>query len=103
MTALTDISGGASAQVQYQWQFDFEQPLVTLQAAQQVYSGLLNKIAGGTQFTGAPAWSSPEAAAAAPVSGAAASNVAGAGSLTGVQAGLAAPVTAVTQTPLGPP
>lgn len=59
MTALTDVSGAGSAQVQYQWQFDFEQPLVTLQAAQQAYSALLNKIAGGTQIDGAPAWSSP--------------------------------------------
>jgi hypothetical protein len=59
MTALTDISGAGSNQVQYQWLFDFEQPLVTLQAAQQAYSSMLNKIASGTQMTGAPAWTAP--------------------------------------------
>lgn len=69
MTDLTDISGAGSAQVQYQWQFDFEQPLVTLQAAQQVYSSLLNKITGGTQISGTPAWSSPATAAAGPAGG----------------------------------
>ena len=58
MRRLSDISGAGSKQVQYQWQFDFEQPLVTLQAAQQVYSSLLNKIAGGTQISGIPSWSS---------------------------------------------
>jgi hypothetical protein len=58
MRKLTDISGSGSKQVQYQWQFDFEQPLVTLQAAQQVYSSLINKIAGGTQISGIPSWSS---------------------------------------------
>ena len=99
MTDLTDISGAGSQQVQYQWQFDFEQPLVTLQAAQQAYSALLNKIAGGTQITGQPAWSGPAVSAASPVTGAGAS-VAGAQNLVGVPAGNAAPVTAVTQSPL---
>ena len=95
MTALTDTSGGDSRQVQYQWTFDFEQPLVTLQAAQQAYSSLMNKIASGTQTTDdPPAWSSPETAAASPVSGAS-SEVPGAGSLTGTQTGTAAPVTPV--------
>jgi hypothetical protein len=59
MTALTDISGAGSNQVQYQWLFDFEQPLVTLAAAQQAYGALMNKIAGGTQISGAPAWTAP--------------------------------------------
>lgn len=63
MTELTDISGAESVQVQYQWQFDFEQPLVTLQAAQQVYSSLMNKINGGTQISGTPALASPATAA----------------------------------------
>jgi hypothetical protein len=100
MTTLTDISGGVSAQVQYQWQFDFEQPLVRLQAAQQAYSALLNKIAGGTQISD-PAWSSPEVAAASPVSGAS-SQVQGGGALTGTQTGVAAPVMPVTVEPLEP-
>lgn len=69
MAALTDISGAGSNQVQYQWQFDFEQPLVTLQAAQQVYSSLLNKINSGTQISGVPAWSSPSNGVPGMVSG----------------------------------
>ena len=98
MTALTDISGAGSAQVQYQWQFDFEQPLVTLAAGQQAYSSLMNKIAGGTQVSGAPAWSSPESAAGSPISGAS-SQVAGA-NLTGAQAGGTAPIIPVQVSPL---
>jgi hypothetical protein len=58
MRRLSDISGAGSKQVQYQWQFDFEQPLVTLQAAQQLYSSLINKITGGMQMPGIPSWSS---------------------------------------------
>jgi hypothetical protein len=58
MRRLSDISGAGSKQVQYQWQFDFEQPLVTLQAAQQLYSSLINKITGGTQLSGILSWSS---------------------------------------------
>jgi hypothetical protein len=59
MTTLTDVSGAGSNQVQYQWLFEFEQPLVTLAAAQQAYSALINKIGGGTQISGLPAWTSP--------------------------------------------
>lgn len=99
LTDLTDISGNGSAQVQYQWQFDFEQPLVTLPAAQQAYSALLNKIGGGTQISGFPSWSSPSISAASPITGAAA-GVAGAQNLVGIPAGIAAPVVAVTQSPL---
>jgi hypothetical protein len=93
MRELTDISGAGSAQVQYQWQFDFEQPLVTLQAAQQAYSGLLSKIAGGTQISGIPSWSSISNA----VSGGVSSLTSGigqifGGSATGTLAGAAPPV-----------
>lgn len=102
MENLTDISGGGSNQVQYQWQFDFEQPLVTLQAAQQAYSALLNNVASGTQTTSTPTWSSPFTAAASSISGAS-SQVAGAGGLVGTQTGFAAPVTSVSQTPLAAP
>ena len=90
---LTDISGGGSAQVQYQWQFDFEQPLVTLQAAQQAYSALLNKINGGTQIAGAPAWSGPAISASSPATGGGVGTILGANT-TGAQAGAASPVTA---------
>jgi len=69
MRQLIDISGAGSSQVQYQYQFDFEQPLVTLQAAQQAYSALLNKIAGGTQISGIPSWSSISNSISGAVSG----------------------------------
>lgn len=102
MKDLTDISGAGSAQVQYQWLFDFEQPLVTLQAAQQAYSALLNKIAGGTQIAGLPAWSGPSIAASSVATGGGVGQIIGAGT-TGALAGVAAPVSAITQTPLGAP
>ena len=90
---LTDISGGASAQVQYQWQFDFEQPLVTLQAAQQAYSGLLNKINGGTQISALPAWSGSAISASSPATGGGVGTLLGANTV-GAQSGLPSPVTA---------
>ena len=90
---LTDISGGSSAQVQYQWQFDFEQPLVTLQAAQQAYSALLNKINGGTQIAGTPAWSGPAISASSPATSGGIGTFLGANT-TGAAAGLPSPVTA---------
>ena len=81
MTSLTDISGAGSNQVQYQWLFEFEQPLVTIQAATQAYNSLMNKVASGTQVTGTPAWTSPaNAGPAAPVTGAGGSGSALAGS-----------------------
>jgi hypothetical protein len=98
MTALTDISGAGSNQVQYQYQFDFEQPLVTLQAAQQVYSSLLNKIAGGTQIT-QPTWSGLASSVGSQLSGAASAVVKGASGLIGLTPTGAA-VTSVTQGPV---
>ena len=102
MKALTDVSGGGSAQVQYQWLFDFEQPLVTLQAAQQVYSALLNNISNGTQISGLPAWSGASISASSPATGGGVGSILGA-STTGASVGIAPPVSAITQTPLGPP
>jgi hypothetical protein len=58
MLSMRDVSGGDSKQAQFAWQLDFEQPLITLQAAQSALNGLMQKIAGGTQITGAPTWSS---------------------------------------------
>jgi hypothetical protein len=87
MLDLTDISGAGSNQTQYQWLFNFEQPLVTLSAAQQIYSSLLNKIGNGTQLGGTPAWSSPDNASVAPTAGSA-------------PFGAAAPLTPVQSSPL---
>jgi hypothetical protein len=57
LTKVSDISGGTSAQAQHTWQFDFIQPLVTIDAAQQVYNSLMNKIANGYDTGTTPAWS----------------------------------------------
>lgn len=84
---LTDISGAESKQVQYQWLFEFEQPLVTVQAGQQAYSNLLQKISGGTQITGLPSWSGIETAASNVLGGAASSLITGANSLAGMVTG----------------
>lgn len=56
---LVDASSGESQQPQFQFQWDFEQPLLTLQQAQQAYSALLNQISSGAQVQGGadpPAW-----------------------------------------------
>lgn len=57
LTKVTDVSGGNSKQTQFMWQFDFIQPLITINQAQQVYSSLMTKIAGGLQTPQIPTWS----------------------------------------------
>lgn len=58
MRSMRDVTPGNSKQVQIQWQLDFEQPLLTLEQAQQQQSALMSKISGGTQTTGdPPPWS----------------------------------------------
>jgi len=59
LRAMRDITGGISKQVQTDWQLDFEQPLLTLNAAQAVQNSLMSKLTGGTQVDNQPAWSSP--------------------------------------------
>jgi hypothetical protein len=54
LTKVTDISGGESKQVQYVYQFDFVQPLITTTQAQQVYGTLMNQIAGGLPTSASP-------------------------------------------------
>lgn len=57
MTGFRDVSGGQIPQVQYAWQLDFIQPLVTVQAAQTAYNGLIQKLTTGTAVSGTPSWS----------------------------------------------
>jgi hypothetical protein len=52
MTRMSDISGGQSAQAQHTWQFDFVQPLLTQQAADQALNNLWSKFNNGGQITG---------------------------------------------------
>ena len=51
LLGMTDASGGESNQQQYEWQLDFEQPLVTLQAAQAAQNAIMqaitNQVPGG--------------------------------------------------------
>lgn len=60
---LVDVSGGETAQVQTEWQWNFEQPLLTIAAAQQAQNNLLSKISTGQQVNGdangAAPWTSP--------------------------------------------
>jgi hypothetical protein len=60
LLSLKDITAtGATAQPQIQWQWDFEQPLVTLQAAQAAQNNSMSKITSQTQNAGDPPGSIP--------------------------------------------
>ena len=57
MTAMRDISGVETHQVQYRWQLDFIQPLVTLESAQAVFASMnatMRQITNGVPPVGAP-------------------------------------------------
>ena len=66
---MTPPPEGDMKQVQVIWRFDFIQPLVTLQQAQQAQNNLMGKISSQTQFTGAPTWSGTVATQGNPYSG----------------------------------
>jgi hypothetical protein len=51
---VSDATRGEAKQSQIEWQFDFEQPLVTLDQAQIAYNALLTKMSNGTQIVGQP-------------------------------------------------
>lgn len=70
LTNLRDVSAGTGKQVQTEWQWDFEQPLVSQSGAAQALSGLMSKIGGGLPFNGIPAWSGIESSVGNVVSGA---------------------------------
>ena len=53
MTAMTDISSGATKQVQNAYKLDFLKPLVTLAQAAQAQNSLMSKITAGLQTDGA--------------------------------------------------
>ena len=56
MTAMTDISTG-DKQKQIEWQIDFIQPLLTLQAAAAAQNGLIRKITSGGKISAPLSWS----------------------------------------------
>lgn len=61
MTKMSDLGSEESAQKQVSWQFDFEQPLLTLAQVTAAQNSLMSKISGGTAVTpgadGAIPWS----------------------------------------------
>jgi hypothetical protein len=50
---MRDVSGGESQQVQYTYQFDFLQPLVSLASAQSALNSLMQKLTNNTPISGA--------------------------------------------------
>ena len=80
---LRDVSGSESKQPQSTWQWDFEQPLITLAQALQAQNSMMSKISMGVQTDGslsglAPTVGSPPSLATPSISPAA-SGPAGAG------------------------
>jgi hypothetical protein len=60
---LVDVSGTQTAQVQTEWQWNFEQPLLTIAQAQQAQNNLMSKMSSGTQVSGtdgAVNWTGPD-------------------------------------------
>lgn len=54
LTSLQDVTGGEGKQKQITWRFDFIQPLLTLEAAQQAQNNLMRKLSAGTPANGDP-------------------------------------------------
>lgn len=54
LLGLRDATDAKPDQPQSRWQWDFVQPLLTLQAAQQAQNSLMQKISNGTQVTPGP-------------------------------------------------
>lgn len=73
LTSLRDVSSGTGKQVQTEWQWDFEQPLISQADAAQQLSGLMSKISGGLPITGTPSWSGLASSVGNAASGAASS------------------------------
>ena len=80
---IKDVSNGQSKQTQTHYQWDFEQPLITLNDAQSAMNGLMSKITAGTPISGDPAWSGLQPTVGIPPSGAAPSIVPAATQLSG--------------------
>ena len=57
LLGVTDVTSGDSSQLQTSWQFDFLQPLISAQQAQQL-GGAMSALEGGLPITGQLSWSS---------------------------------------------
>jgi hypothetical protein len=51
LTGIRDITPVGDKQVQYMFQWDFVQPLITTSQSQSVLGGLMNKVSNGLQTT----------------------------------------------------
>lgn len=87
LTNLRDISPMIDAhgnkQAQIEWQWDFEQPLVTQQQAQTAYSSLMKLIADGLPIGANATWSGAFSAVGSALSGAVSSVIPSASNLIG--------------------
>jgi hypothetical protein len=66
LSAVRDVSSGDSKQAQHTFQFDFLQPLITLDQTAQVYNSLMSKISAGLPTSQTPAWSGVDATVGVP-------------------------------------
>ena len=93
MRRMVDVSRTDDLQAQNTWQLDFEQPLLTLQDAQQAQNNLMSQISSGTPISGVPSWTGLSPTVGNPASIAAPSIVPAATSPAG--AGTASPLVGV--------
>jgi hypothetical protein len=89
LLALRDISGGATKQSQYEWAWDFFQPLLTANQIQQSQSSLMSQITSAATGSSNPGWSG--LSTATPQSGSGAGLLPSSTSLTGSSAGQSIP------------
>ncbi len=69
LTSLRDVTSGETKQAQQVWQWDFRQPLVATNDADNVMNSLMAKIGGGLPILGNPSWSGPAATIGSPLTG----------------------------------
>lgn len=86
LVKLTDVSTGDTIQRQSKYQWDFRQPLLTLQQAAQAQNSLMSQLTAQTPINGTPSWSGLP------------TTLSGVGSPLNI-----APVMPVSSQPLGPP
>lgn len=59
LKTIRDITPVGEKQVQYLYQWDFEQPLITQQAAQQIVGGIMHSIQNALPTQSIPTWNIP--------------------------------------------
>lgn len=97
LLGLKDVSPGDPKRVQDHWQWDFVQPLLSLEAAQQAQNSLMSQMSGGTKVTpgadGKISYSGPGPAVGNPASGVGASVVGAAKTVSGATVSGPQPIT----------